>query len=146
MISSWTVKRKASFSVMDAGEAAVWLLKRSKNINVIDPYRDVVPWVYWWRTVDEFTREGSLTSNVKVTDWNFCCSLLCLLLNHSSNQFVEGKPISICVFAGLVGDILLNNIPLRDFTIYSLDMKPSFLDRFVDFIKSNTLHITCFCL
>uniref|UniRef100_A0A3Q4HVM7 Beta-1,3-glucuronyltransferase 1 (glucuronosyltransferase P) b n=1 Tax=Neolamprologus brichardi TaxID=32507 RepID=A0A3Q4HVM7_NEOBR len=32
---------------------------------------------------------------------------------------------------GLVGDILLNNIPLRDFTIYSLDMKPSFIDRFV---------------
>uniref|UniRef100_A0A671W3J7 Beta-galactosidase n=1 Tax=Sparus aurata TaxID=8175 RepID=A0A671W3J7_SPAAU len=31
---------------------------------------------------------------------------------------------------GLVGDILLNNIPLRDFTIYSLDMKPSFIDRF----------------
>uniref|UniRef100_A0A674P8A0 Galactosidase beta 1 like 2 n=1 Tax=Takifugu rubripes TaxID=31033 RepID=A0A674P8A0_TAKRU len=32
---------------------------------------------------------------------------------------------------GLVGEILLNNIPLRDFTIYSLDMKPSFIDRFV---------------
>ncbi|KAJ0062008.1 hypothetical protein NL108_014906 [Boleophthalmus pectinirostris] len=31
---------------------------------------------------------------------------------------------------GLVGDILLNNIPLRDFTIYSLDMKPAFIDRF----------------
>ncbi|XP_035522550.1 beta-galactosidase-1-like protein 2 [Morone saxatilis] len=29
---------------------------------------------------------------------------------------------------GLVGDILLNNIPLRDFTIYSLDMKASFID------------------
>ncbi|XP_013882681.1 beta-galactosidase-1-like protein 2 [Austrofundulus limnaeus] len=29
---------------------------------------------------------------------------------------------------GLVGDILLNNIPLREFTIYSLDMKPSFID------------------
>ncbi|XP_029704360.1 beta-galactosidase-1-like protein 2 isoform X1 [Takifugu rubripes] len=29
---------------------------------------------------------------------------------------------------GLVGEILLNNIPLRDFTIYSLDMKPSFID------------------
>ncbi|KAK9536108.1 hypothetical protein VZT92_005919 [Zoarces viviparus] len=29
---------------------------------------------------------------------------------------------------GLVGDILLNNTPLRDFTIYSLDMKPSFID------------------
>ncbi|XP_066565550.1 beta-galactosidase-1-like protein 2 isoform X2 [Amia ocellicauda] len=30
---------------------------------------------------------------------------------------------------GLVGDILLNNIPLKDFTIYSLDMKPGFIDR-----------------
>ncbi|XP_049892426.1 beta-galactosidase-1-like protein 2 [Epinephelus moara] len=29
---------------------------------------------------------------------------------------------------GLVGEILLNNIPLQDFTIYSLDMKPSFID------------------
>ncbi|XP_076024833.1 beta-galactosidase-1-like protein 2 [Genypterus blacodes] len=29
---------------------------------------------------------------------------------------------------GIVGDILLNNIPLRDFTIYSLDMTPSFID------------------
>ncbi|MED6241474.1 hypothetical protein ATANTOWER_015707 [Ataeniobius toweri] len=29
---------------------------------------------------------------------------------------------------GLVGDILLNQIPLRDFTTYSLDMKPSFID------------------
>uniref|UniRef100_A0A673W1B4 Beta-galactosidase-1-like protein 2 n=1 Tax=Salmo trutta TaxID=8032 RepID=A0A673W1B4_SALTR len=29
---------------------------------------------------------------------------------------------------GLVGDILLNNTPLRDFTIYSLDMKTSFID------------------
>uniref|UniRef100_A0AAQ5ZY52 Beta-galactosidase n=1 Tax=Amphiprion ocellaris TaxID=80972 RepID=A0AAQ5ZY52_AMPOC len=41
---------------------------------------------------------------------------------------------------GLVGDILLNNIPLRDFTIYSLDMKPSFIDRFVLFIEYNTLN------
>ncbi|XP_077448483.1 beta-galactosidase-1-like protein 2 isoform X1 [Stigmatopora argus] len=28
---------------------------------------------------------------------------------------------------GLVGDILLNNIPLREFTIYSLEMKPNFI-------------------
>ncbi|XP_061606687.1 beta-galactosidase-1-like protein 2 isoform X2 [Phyllopteryx taeniolatus] len=28
---------------------------------------------------------------------------------------------------GLVGDILLNNNPLREFTIYSLEMKPSFI-------------------
>uniref|UniRef100_A0A3Q2Z0E1 Galactosidase beta 1 like 2 n=1 Tax=Hippocampus comes TaxID=109280 RepID=A0A3Q2Z0E1_HIPCM len=31
---------------------------------------------------------------------------------------------------GLVGDILLNNIPLREFTIYSLEMKPSFIYKF----------------
>ncbi|XP_061754127.1 beta-galactosidase-1-like protein 2 isoform X3 [Nerophis ophidion] len=29
---------------------------------------------------------------------------------------------------GLVGDILLNNIPLQDFMIYILEMKPSFID------------------
>ncbi|XP_019714678.1 beta-galactosidase-1-like protein 2 isoform X1 [Hippocampus comes] len=33
----------------------------------------------------------------------------------------------MCILAGLVGDILLNNIPLREFTIYSLEMKPSFI-------------------
>ncbi|XP_056593218.1 beta-galactosidase-1-like protein 2 isoform X2 [Triplophysa dalaica] len=30
---------------------------------------------------------------------------------------------------GIVGDILLNNVPLRDFTIYSLDMTSDFFDR-----------------
>ncbi|CAL8346056.1 unnamed protein product [Arctogadus glacialis] len=30
---------------------------------------------------------------------------------------------------GLVGDITLNNAPLRDFTIYCLDMRPSFMKR-----------------
>lgn len=39
----------------------------------------------------------------------------------------------LCCILGLVGDILLNNSPLRDFTIYSLDMKTSFIDRFVYF-------------
>ncbi|KAL7846443.1 hypothetical protein SRHO_G00214230 [Serrasalmus rhombeus] len=29
---------------------------------------------------------------------------------------------------GIVGDVLLNNVPLRDFTIYSLDMTQSFID------------------
>ncbi|XP_078028266.1 beta-galactosidase-1-like protein 2 isoform X4 [Epinephelus lanceolatus] len=57
-----------------------------------------------------------------------CGSLLCLLLKHSSTQWVMQKPFLICVLAGLVGEILLNNIPLQDFTIYSLDMKPSFID------------------
>uniref|UniRef100_A0A3B4V7V4 Beta-galactosidase-1-like protein 2 n=1 Tax=Seriola dumerili TaxID=41447 RepID=A0A3B4V7V4_SERDU len=52
----------------------------------------------------------------------------CMLLNHSSTQWVVHKPILICVLTGLVGDILLNNIALRDFKIYSLDMKPSFID------------------
>lgn len=40
-------------------------------------------------------------------------------------------PFFIAVFGGLVGDILLNHTPLQNFTIYSLDMKPSFIDRFV---------------
>ncbi|KAF3841448.1 hypothetical protein F7725_007310 [Dissostichus mawsoni] len=57
-----------------------------------------------------------------------CSSLPCLLLNHSNTQQVLYKLILIYVLAGLVGDILLNNIPLRDFTIYSLDMKPGFID------------------
>ncbi|KAI1893452.1 hypothetical protein AGOR_G00123870 [Albula goreensis] len=30
---------------------------------------------------------------------------------------------------GLVGDIVLNNIPLRNFSIYSLDMNPTFISR-----------------
>ncbi|RXN18874.1 beta-galactosidase-1 2 [Labeo rohita] len=30
---------------------------------------------------------------------------------------------------GIVGNIILNNMPLRDFTIYSLDMSPDFIDR-----------------
>ncbi|XP_071215688.1 beta-galactosidase-1-like protein 2 [Salvelinus alpinus] len=30
---------------------------------------------------------------------------------------------------GLVGDIVLNHVPLKDFTIYCLDMKPNFLKR-----------------
>ncbi|XP_050976571.1 beta-galactosidase-1-like protein 2 [Labeo rohita] len=29
---------------------------------------------------------------------------------------------------GIVGNIILNNMPLRDFTIYSLDMSPDFID------------------
>uniref|UniRef100_A0A8C9RD74 Si:dkey-224e22.2 n=1 Tax=Scleropages formosus TaxID=113540 RepID=A0A8C9RD74_SCLFO len=30
---------------------------------------------------------------------------------------------------GLIGDIVLNNVPLKDFTHYTLDMKPAFIDR-----------------
>lgn len=75
-----------------------------------------------------------------------CSSLLCLLLNQWSAQSIFYKSILICIFAGLVGDILLNNIPLRDFTIYSLDMKPSFIDRFVCFTDSKALLIAFFSL
>lgn len=91
--------------------------------------------------MDGFTREGTLTNNIKVIDRQYAVHCYCMLLNHSSSQLVKFKPILICVLTGLVGDILLNNMPLRDFTIYSLDMKPSFIDRFVCFIQSNTLHI-----
>uniref|UniRef100_A0A4W6E4D6 Beta-1,3-glucuronyltransferase 1 (glucuronosyltransferase P) b n=1 Tax=Lates calcarifer TaxID=8187 RepID=A0A4W6E4D6_LATCA len=67
-------------------------------------------------------------------------------VEHKSNQSLQGRrTLSLLVencgrvhqgrdldkqHKGLVGDILLNNMPLRDFTIYSLDMKPSFIDRF----------------
>ncbi|KAM6906952.1 LOW QUALITY PROTEIN: beta-galactosidase-1-like protein 2 [Xenentodon cancila] len=50
------------------------------------------------------------------------------LLNHSCTQVVMTNLVLFCAVAGLVGDILLNNIPLHEFTIYSLDMKPSFID------------------
>lgn len=33
---------------------------------------------------------------------------------------------------GIVGDILLNNVPLRNFTVYSLDMTSSFINRFLE--------------
>lgn len=33
--------------------------------------------------------------------------------------------------AGLIGDIFLNKTPLRNFKIYSLEMKPGFMERFV---------------
>ncbi|XP_077403756.1 beta-galactosidase-1-like protein 2 isoform X4 [Vanacampus margaritifer] len=54
---------------------------------------------------------------------------------------------------GLVGDILLNNIPLREFTIYSLEMKPNFIYKFVDFkrtihfvLQNNSLESNVFAL
>ncbi|XP_069003173.1 beta-galactosidase-1-like protein 2 [Embiotoca jacksoni] len=49
------------------------------------------------------------------------------LLVENCGRVHQGKDLDK-QHKGLVGDILLNNIPLRDFTIYSLDMKPSFID------------------
>lgn len=91
--------------------------------------------------MDEFTREGTLTNNIKVIDRQYAVHCCAEPLNHSSTEWVVYESIFICILAGLVGDILLNNIPLRDFTIYSLDMKPSFIDRFVRFIESKAMHI-----
>uniref|UniRef100_A0A3Q3VWV6 Uncharacterized protein n=1 Tax=Mola mola TaxID=94237 RepID=A0A3Q3VWV6_MOLML len=65
------------------------------------------------------TSGGPLKSGDNVRDRALGRRTLSLLVENC------GRTIS------LVGDILLNNIPLRDFTIYSLDMKPSFIDRFV---------------
>lgn len=39
--------------------------------------------------------------------------------------------ITPIALAGLIGDIFLNKTPLRNFKIYSLEMKPDFLKRFV---------------
>ncbi|XP_038565281.1 beta-galactosidase-1-like protein 2 isoform X1 [Micropterus salmoides] len=49
------------------------------------------------------------------------------LLVENCGRVHQGKDLDK-QHKGLVGDVLLNNIPLRDFTIYSLDMKPSFID------------------
>ncbi|KAK2828851.1 hypothetical protein Q5P01_019885 [Channa striata] len=49
------------------------------------------------------------------------------LLVENCGRVHQGKDLDT-QRKGLVGDILLNHIPLRDFTIYSLDMKPSFID------------------
>lgn len=63
----------------------------------------------------------------------------------------EKKQISL-IFSGIVGDIELNKQPLRDFTIYSLDMKPAFVNRFVSYnyhpvslyvCESLSLHFPC---
>uniref|UniRef100_A0A3P8RFW1 Beta-galactosidase n=1 Tax=Astatotilapia calliptera TaxID=8154 RepID=A0A3P8RFW1_ASTCA len=83
------------------------------------------------------TRGGLLQSGDNVRDRALGRRTLSLLVENCGRVH-QGRELDK-QRKGLVGDILLNNIPLRDFTIYSLDMKPSFLDRFVDFIKSNTL-------
>ncbi|XP_067350683.1 beta-galactosidase-1-like protein 2 [Channa argus] len=49
------------------------------------------------------------------------------LLVENCGRVHQGKDLDT-QRKGLVGDILLNHIPLQDFTIYSLDMKPSFID------------------
>lgn len=41
--------------------------------------------------------------------------------------------ITPIALTGLIGDIFLNKTPLRNFKIYSLEMKPDFLKRFVGF-------------
>ncbi|KAM9441620.1 beta-galactosidase-1-like protein 2 [Salvelinus alpinus] len=46
------------------------------------------------------------------------------LLNSKTNFRVTYHPV-----LGLVGDIVLNHVPLKGFTIYCLDMKPNFLKR-----------------
>lgn len=57
-------------------------------------------------------------------------------------RFQIGKPINFSWFstlhypialAGLIGDVFLNKTPLRNFKIYSLEMKPGFMKRFVGF-------------
>ncbi len=39
--------------------------------------------------------------------------------------------IFIFIHAGLVGDITLDNVPLKKFTMHCLDMKTSFINRFI---------------
>uniref|UniRef100_A0A671W7F7 Beta-galactosidase n=1 Tax=Sparus aurata TaxID=8175 RepID=A0A671W7F7_SPAAU len=92
------------------------------------------------------TSGGLLKSGDNVRDRALVNRSYIGLFKHKSEQSPQGqRTLSLLVencgrvhqgrdldkqHKGLVGDILLNNIPLRDFTIYSLDMKPSFIDRF----------------
>lgn len=48
------------------------------------------------------------------------------------------KWINNHVCTGIVGDILLNDVPLTNFTIYSLDMTSNFINKFVNTFKINT--------
>lgn len=132
-------KRHSQLSdVMDAEVLTVKTCKRHKSNQSLQGQRTLS------LLVENFGRvhQGKDLDKQHKGDRQTVCSLLCVLLNHSRSQCVVYKPILICVLAGLVGDVLLNNIPLRDFTIYSLDMKPSFIDRFVRVIEFKALHIT----
>lgn len=73
---------------------------------------------------------NDLDNQHKGDEKRLCSYFQFLVLNKSISSF-HLLSLSIHVFAGLVGDVLLNNSPLQNFTIYSLDMKPSFIDRFV---------------
>lgn len=56
------------------------------------------------------------------------------------------KVLFLSVYSGIVGDIVLNHVPLKNFAVYSLDMMPSFLNRFEykllnDGVTSYNMHI-----
>lgn len=62
--------------------------------------------------------------------------LLLFLRFKEQNSSALAAPqlfISPIALAGLIGDVFLNKTPLRNFKIYSLEMKPAFMKRFVGF-------------
>ncbi|KAG7222759.1 hypothetical protein INR49_016078 [Caranx melampygus] len=73
------------------------------------------------------TSGGFLSSGDNVRDRALGRRTLSLLVENCGRVH-QGRDLDK-QHKGLVGDILLNSIPLRNFTIYSLDMKPSFIDR-----------------
>ncbi|XP_038860921.1 beta-galactosidase-1-like protein 2 [Salvelinus namaycush] len=77
------------------------------------------------------TSGGSLKSGDNVRDRALEKRTLSLLVENCGRVHY-GKALDK-QRKGLIGDILLNNTPLRDFTIYSLDMKTSFIDSFPGF-------------
>ncbi|MEQ2258876.1 hypothetical protein XENORESO_003775, partial [Xenotaenia resolanae] len=67
-------------------------------------------------------------SSIRTSSWLFLMEKRTLsFLVENCGRVHRGRDLDK-QHKGLVGDILLNQIPLRDFTIYSLDMKPSFID------------------
>ena len=64
-------------------------------------------------------------------------------IHHGKNTF---NTTYLTCLPGLVGNITLNKKPLRDFIIYSLDMKADFVNRFASFIYFSIFHFIPPCL
>uniref|UniRef100_A0A8D0HAV3 Beta-galactosidase n=1 Tax=Sphenodon punctatus TaxID=8508 RepID=A0A8D0HAV3_SPHPU len=72
-----------------------------------------------------------IRDRAQVRDEEQMCVRACVRLFSSSSI-----PIAL---AGLIGDVFLNETPLRNFKIYSLEMKPLFMERFVGASPTPTL-------
>lgn len=78
--------------------------------------------VHYGKDMDDQRKGASSTVQYKFLPISAFCFNMSQPLKHYNHQNQN-------LFSGIVGDILLNHTPLRDFTIYGLDMTPGFIDR-----------------